>query len=182
MEDREKPELYVVERNNKDSKKHKIIHPFDGRLIPLEPRRLRAASEELAAKLNLDGVEYIVGFAEGGVLSAYGVSEVTGIPLVCSYRVRLKALNEITFQEPHSERATHYIYGLKNGNRVIIIEDEITTGSTLLNAVRQFSVSGVLVRDIGTFVLNCQSQENVARVESLGHKVKYLYDHNDIKR
>lgn len=178
----EKPELYLVERNNGDKKKHKIIHPFDGRLIALDPKKLRAASQELASKLNLGGVEYIVGFAEGGVLSAYGIAEVANIPLVCSYRVRLKAPNEITFLEPHSERAAHFVYGLKEGSKIVIIEDEITTGSTLLNAVREFSINGILIKDIGTFVLNCESRENILRVENLGYRVKYLYNHNDLRK
>ncbi len=171
-------DIFLVERNNEDTKKYKIIHPFDGRLIPLKAGVLSENSQILADKLNWGKANYVVGFAEGGILSAYGVAEAIGIPLIGSYRVRLKASNELHFKEPHSARSDHYIYGLKKGDRIIIVEDEITTGSTLLNALREFKKNGIVVDDVGAFILGGEVK-NLDKICAEGFQLKYLFGQND---
>ncbi|MGV8151223.1 MAG: phosphoribosyltransferase domain-containing protein [Candidatus Woesearchaeota archaeon] len=166
-------EVFLVERNNLDTKKHKIIHKFDGRIIPLEPRVLRETAQELANMLNLEKVDYIVGFAEGGLLAAYGVSMVTDIPMIGSYRVRLKSSPEIIFTEPHSERSTHYIYGLKPGDRIVIVEDEITTGSTLVSAVSELTKKNIDVVDIGSYII-CKNFMDKKHPELEKYNIKHL--------
>lgn len=166
-------EVFLVERNNRDTKKYKIIHPFDGRILPLEPRKLKDNARKLAKLLNLEKVDYILGFAEGGVLAAYGVSEVTNIPMIGSYRVRLKSSPEIIFTEPHSERSTHYIYGLNPGNRIVIVEDEITTGSTLCSAVSELTKQKIEVVDIGAYIVS-QNFIDMPHLELKDFNIKYL--------
>ncbi|MCF7798522.1 phosphoribosyltransferase [Candidatus Woesearchaeota archaeon] len=181
MESVNKVHLYMLERRNGDTKKFKIIHPFDGRVDPLQPQFLQDVGRQLATKLNTTKIDYIVGFAEGGLLPAYGVSQATNIPMIGSYRVRLKHENEITFIEPHSERANHYIYGLKKNDNIIIVEDEITTGSTLVNAITEFERLGVNVIDIGTYIVAStkESAKNINTLAKKGYSIKYLYDEND---
>lgn len=171
--------IYVVERNNNDLRKDKVIHPFDGRVTPLEPSLLKQHACALAEKLDLHEVNYILGFAEGGLISAYAISEVTGIPFVGSYRVRLKLDNEIHFKELHSERANHFIYGLHPDDKIVIIEDEITSGQTLLNVLVQLELRHIQVQDIGVFVLNCTA-EVIHKFEQLGYHIKSLYTRADI--
>jgi len=172
--------LYFTERNNKDHRKEKLIHPFDGRVLPLAPSLLRENAVRLAEKLSMEGVDYILGFAEGGLIPAYMVSEVTGIPFVGSYRVRLKLENEIHFLECHSERANHFIYGLQPGNSVIIIEDEITTGQTFFNVIAQLELNGINVKGIGVYVVNCDDAV-LQKFHELGYNVKFIYSRNDIQ-
>ena len=168
-----KDDVFLLERNNGDTKKYKIIHPFDGRVIPLEPKILRAEAQNLTNKLTLKDVNYILGFAEGGLLSAYAVAEVTNLPFIGSYRVRLKTEHEIHFTEPHSARADHYIYGLRSGDKVVIIEDEITTGSTLLSALESLEKSNITVVDIGAFIL--AGNFDLSLISSRGYNIKNLY-------
>jgi len=171
-------EVFLLERNNHDTKKYKIIHQFDGRVVPLKPDVLKETAKELAKLLNLERVDYILGFAEGGVLAAYGVSDVTNIPMVGSYRVRLKAAPEIIFTEPHSERATHYIYGLKPGDRVVIVEDEITTGSTLSSAVGELRRQKIEVVDIGSYII-CRNFRDKIHPELKDFNIKHLLAYGD---
>lgn len=169
-------EVFLVERNNQDTKKNKIIHKLDGRIIPLEPRILRETSKELANMINFENVNYILGFAEGGILAAYGVSDVTNIPMIGSYRLRLKATPEIIFNEPHSERSTHYIYGLKSGDKIVIIEDEITTGSTLTSAVKELTRQNIEVADIGSFII-CKNFRDTKHPELEKYNIKHLLEY-----
>ncbi|GEM_PF-3587615 len=171
--------LYFAERNNKDKRKEKLIHPFDGRVTPLDSTVLREHATQLAEKLSLEGVDYILGFAEGGLIPAYMVAEVAGIPFIGSYRVRLKLSHEIHFLENHSERAHHFIYGLHPGDTVVIVEDEITTGQTLLNVIAELESRQIKVKDIGLYILNCD-QTVLQHFCDIGHQVKYLYSQTDI--
>jgi len=174
-----KSTLYMAERNNCDTRKEKLIHPFDGRVIPLNPLIIRQHAEILAEKLMLDGVDYIIGLAEGGLIPGYMVAEVTGIPFVGSYRVRLKLPHEIHFVEVHSERAGHFIYGIKPGRKVVIIEDEITTGQTILNMIDAMKNFDIVVQDIGVYALNCD-EAVMQRFKKVGLTVKYIYAQPDI--
>lgn len=165
---------YYAERNNDDRRKRKLVHPFDGRVIPLDPSLMSQQAIKLSRELSLEGVDYILGFAEGGLISAYAVSSVTGIPFIGSYRLRLKIDGEIHFVEPHSERASHFIYGLQKGASVVVVEDEITSGQTLRNAIIQLESHHIKVNDIGIYILNCSS-DDLESFRQIGHSVKYLY-------
>ncbi|MDM8526854.1 phosphoribosyltransferase [Anaerolineales bacterium HSG24] len=171
--------MYFAERNNNDHRKEKLVHPFDGRVLPIEPSFIKQQACYLANQLSTDGVDYIVGFAEGGLIPAYAISEATNIPFIGSYRVRLRLPHEIHFIEHHSERSSHFIYGLKSGDNVILIEDEITTGRTLMNVIAQFEERNISVRDIGVYTLNCSSTF-LQQFEHGGFQVKYIYSRQDI--
>ena len=171
--------MYFAERNNKDRRKEKLVHPFDGRVLPLEPSFIKQQAGQLADQLLTDGVDYIVGFAEGGLIPGYAISEAVNIPFIGSYRVRLRLSHEIHFIEHHSERASHFIYGLKPGDSVILIEDEITTGRTLMNVIVQLKERNISIRDIGVYTLNCGSTF-LQQFEQNGFQVKYLYSRQDI--
>lgn len=146
--------IYFVERDNLDLRKFKVMHPLDGRGFPLDISFLKKCSKKLLKKMGKIDFDYVVGFAEGGIPAALGFSIVSNKPFVGSYRVKLKEKGEIKFQEPHSSRSQHYIYGLKEGDRVVIIEDEITTGRTIINAINSFKENGLNVQAVGSFVLN----------------------------
>lgn len=58
----------------------------------------------------------------------------------------------ISFQESHTldVGTTLYLYGLKRGQRVLVVEDEVTTGMTLLGAIRALREAGMVVNEAAT--------------------------------
>jgi orotate phosphoribosyltransferase len=59
----------------------------------------------------------------------------------------------IAFVEPHSSIGkTHYLHGLSRGDRVVIVEDEVTTGRTLLSAARALREAGVAISQAGALL------------------------------
>lgn len=166
-------------RDNLDKRKLKVMHPLDGRGVPLDLFFLKKCSKQLFKKFRKINFDFVVGFAEGGIVSAIGIADVAKKPFVGSYRVKLKEKNEIIFLEPHSMRAQHFIYGLKKGDRIIVIEDEITTGSTMMNAIKSFESKGIKVMAMGAFILNGLSREQRKGFEKLNIPLFYLVDLDD---
>ncbi|MDX2470779.1 MAG: phosphoribosyltransferase [SAR324 cluster bacterium] len=174
-EQKNSPSFGKVERNNLDTRKFKVAHPWDARFKGTNPQELIATAKKLVDKLNTKAADYIVGFAEGGLLAAFAVSAASNIPMVGSYRVRCKLDNEIQFTEPHSERPNHYIYALRPGDSVILIEDEITTGITTLNAKKSLQDFGVTVVDVGAFIISDQVRKAQEAQKNDPFHIKYLY-------
>jgi len=130
-----------------------ILHRLDGRSVAMNPKELLSLVRGLATGIDLDGVDYIVGFPEGGVLPAFAFAQIVDRPLLLSTRLHLMLSPVISFEEPHTRLGTtHYLYGLREAHRVVIIEDEITTGRTVINAVRALRAAGVHVSDVGVLL------------------------------
>jgi adenine phosphoribosyltransferase len=96
---------------------------------------------------------YVVGFPEGGVVPAFAFAQAIDRPVILSSRLQLEREPVISFEEPHSPLGTtHYLYGLRPGDSVVIIEDEVTTGRTVINAVRALRASGIRVGQVGVLM------------------------------
>ena len=127
-----------------------IGHGLDGRYGPMNPRELAPFVRDLAAAIDTTDVDYVLGFPEGGVIPAFAFAQVVGRPLIISTRLQMALPGAVTFEEPHSGLyGTHHLHGLREGNRVVIVEDEVTTGRTVVNAVRALRQSGVHVDRVG---------------------------------
>jgi adenine phosphoribosyltransferase len=145
-----------------------VAHGLDGRYGPMEPGALLAAIRKLADVIDVTVVDYVLGFPEGGVPPAFAFAQVVDRPLVLSTRLRLPLPHCITFDEPLSTVGkTHYIHGLHAGDRVVIVEDEITTGGTVINAVRALRHAGVRVDQVGV-VLAVDAPPLWAAMEAAG--------------
>ena len=130
-----------------------LVHALDGRWQGLTTRDLTAAVCELAAGMDTRGVDYVVGFPEGGLVPAFAFAQVVDRPLILSTRLRLERAPVISFEEPHSPQGTsHYLYGLRPGDAVVIIEDEVTTGRTVINAVRALRAAGIRIGQVGVLM------------------------------
>jgi orotate phosphoribosyltransferase len=130
-----------------------LAHRFDGRYQPMSPKELAAILRELAAAIDVSDVNYILGFPEGGVIPAFAFAQIVDRPLILSTRLALDLPPTISFEEPHSGLGTtHYIRGLHEGDHVVVIEDEVTTGRTVINAVRALRRSGVRIDTVGALL------------------------------
>jgi adenine/guanine phosphoribosyltransferase-like PRPP-binding protein len=121
-----------------------LVHRLDARWQGLRTEDLIASIRELATAIDVAGVDYVVGFPEGGLVPAFAFAQVVDRPLILSTRLRLEREPVISFEESHSPQGTtHYLYGLRGGDSVVLVEDEITTGWTVINAVRALRAAGI---------------------------------------
>jgi adenine phosphoribosyltransferase len=122
-------------------------NPLDGRFGgPMNPSTLAEVIARLIERLDLAGVDCVVGFPEGGVIPAYAFAAASNLPLVAGSLHQLNLPGAISFTEQHnasSQAKIISLYGLAPGSRVIVVEDELTTGRTIVNCVRALRAAEV---------------------------------------
>lgn len=126
-------------------KRGQLASPLDGRYGPLEPEDLRPVVAWLAGGLDLEGVGYVLGIPEGGSIPAYALAVETGLRVVFATIWQPDLPGVVSFLEEHN---THpltgkHVYGLSSGDHVIVMEDEVTSGRTVINCVRALRAAGI---------------------------------------
>ena len=118
---------------------------LDGRYGALDFPALEQAIDFLVANTNMSDGQYVLGIPEGGMVPAYAFAHKKKCPLVFASYYRPAEGEYITFQEEHdaANDGGRYIFGLKPGDSVTIVEDEVTTGKTAVNCVRALREAGV---------------------------------------
>jgi adenine phosphoribosyltransferase len=160
-------ELFVVPV--KDRARGLLAHELDGRFRPMDPRLLHEVVQRLVAQVDISGIDHVLGIPEGGAMVALEFARIVGLPLVLSSRMRADMPGAIYFEEPHSVTADrhNFVYGLKPGDHVVIVDDEINTGRTLVNAAQALRAAGVLVDRIVVLLASAEAQ-TLARIDDAG--------------
>jgi orotate phosphoribosyltransferase len=86
-------------------------------LLLEEPRNAKAIGEELGGRVRSLGAQRIVAPALGGVIIGYAVAEALGLPFVFTER-------------KEGQMALRRGFRLQEGERVVIVEDVVTTGKS----------------------------------------------------
>jgi adenine/guanine phosphoribosyltransferase-like PRPP-binding protein len=134
--------------------RHQLVHRLDGRYGPLQPSEIARLAERLVGQLDLRSIDVVVGIPEGGTIPAFAVAQCAGLPLALATRTDVDLPRRLSFDEPHvPDLPPFHFYGLEPGTRVAIVEDEVTTGRTIVNAVRALRAGGVDVRAVGSFIV-----------------------------
>jgi len=173
----EDAEILLIERPKESDRKYYVITPYTGRLIPTNPSGLQKNARKLASMLDLDGVDYIIGVPNQGLVPAYAVALEAGIKFIAAQNTRLSGQDtEVSFLKPHriGEERYIYLYGVPRGSKVAIVEEEITTCLSSLNLISALKEYGVEVKDIGAYFF-CGQDENLRELEKLGLNLKYLH-------
>ena len=146
-----------------------IASPLDGRFGVLDTEALDRAISFMVEKTDLRDVDFVVGIPEGGLIPAYAFARKAGIPMLFATRFQPAEGQFITFQEEHDGvTAGRHISGLAAGQRIVIVEDEISTGRTVVNCVRAIRDAGVTCSSVATIYV-------ADRIET-----RELLDQNDV--
>lgn len=132
-------------------RKRHLVHPFNGRFHPVDHAALEALVRAMAQRVDVTAVDHVLGFPEGGSVPAYAFGRAVGRPVVLTSRLPIDIPGTITFEQPQAGLGTtHYLYGLRAGDRVMIVEDELTNGRMAVNAVRALRGAGIAIDQIAT--------------------------------
>lgn len=129
-----------------------LASPVDGRYGPLDPDHLRPAIAWLARQVDLAGARYALGIPEGGCIPAYAFAIETGVRVVLASIWQPDTPGVVSFIEEHDTPAVggKHILGLSAGDHVIIVEDEVTSGRTVVNCVRALRAAGIRCDQVAT--------------------------------
>ena len=118
----------------------------------MDPDALRPAIARLACEVDLDGIKYVLGIPEGGCIPAYAFAVETGLQVVLASIWQPKVSGLVSFLEEHDPPpvAAKHVYGLAAGDHVLVVEDEVTSGRTIVNCVRALRAAGVRCDQVAT--------------------------------
>jgi adenine/guanine phosphoribosyltransferase-like PRPP-binding protein len=134
--------------------RHQLVQPLDGRYGAMDPAASALMARHVLAGIDTTGIDVVLGIPEGGTIPAYAVAAAAGLPLALATRTVVDRPNRIVFEEPHvPDQPAFSFYDLRPGTRACLVEDEVTSGRTIVNAVRALRSAGIDVRAVATFIL-----------------------------
>lgn len=119
------------------SRRERVIHSLDGLENPVHPDTLATTGADLWRLLQeqvpdgLGSVDFLLGLDAGGILPTVSLD------------------GAVRFSEPHAMRTDVFAYGvfaygITHGQRIIIVDDKITTGRTLADLTRRLREAGAV--------------------------------------
>ncbi|AKB55906.1 adenine phosphoribosyltransferase [Methanosarcina sp. A14] len=126
-----------------------FIHPISDGVPSIDPHMVEEIAEYILQITDIKKVDTILTIEAMGIPVANALSMKTGIPLTI-VRKRpyfLEGEVELSQRTGYSKGAL-YINGLKKGDRVIIVDDVISTGGTLMALVKALKTMGVEILDV----------------------------------
>ncbi|MBV2366224.1 phosphoribosyltransferase [Streptomonospora nanhaiensis] len=133
----------------------RIVHPLDGIDQQVEPTALLRAGSALWRSWRRHPAfatpELLLGLDAGGILPTIAVALASGVPYRLAWKLDLDLPSKLRFTEPHAQRSDVFAYGDLTGKKVLLIDDETTTGNTLANLVSE--LRGAAVEVVGAVCL-----------------------------
>jgi adenine phosphoribosyltransferase len=128
---------------------HYFVHPISDGVPMLEPSLLREIVIKIIRKADLADVDKIVTPAAMGIHISTAVSLMTDIPLVV-IRKREYGLEGETplFQQTGYSESQMYINDVEAGDRVLVLDDVLSTGGTLSAIVGALDDIGADIVDV----------------------------------
>ncbi|MFA5861789.1 MAG: hypoxanthine/guanine phosphoribosyltransferase [Candidatus Thermoplasmatota archaeon] len=150
-----------------------FVHPLTDGFGAIEPALLDEVVDEILGLVDVLGIDRIVTVEAMGIPVATALALATDIPLTVIRKRRYGLPGEIEVgQKTGYSKGALYLNGLKEGTRILLVDDVISTGGTLGPLLAAFRDARIDVRDI---VVVIEKGEGRARVEKdFGVRVKTL--------
>jgi len=142
----------IVERLgvNATSRRERVIHSLDGLEDPVHPDTLATVGARLWQRVQeqvpdgLGPVDFLLGLDAGGILPTVSLAAAAELPYKIAWKLHLPLDGAVRFSEPHAMRTDVFAYGIAPGHRIILVDDEITTGRTLADLTRRLREAGAV--------------------------------------
>ncbi len=148
-----------------------FIHPLTDGVPELHPDIIREAVSGIIRIADLD-VDKIVTVEAMGIPIATALSLAVSIPVVVVRKREYGLPNEIVVnQETGYSKGKLYINGIERGDRVIMVDDVISTGKTALATLKALEMAGTEVRD---FIAVVEKGDGAKKLREMGYRIKSL--------
>lgn len=180
--------LRLAKRYNNSKRAYLLVNPLQAKHIPVSPSQALSMMKALGNKLKevYPFTKLVIGFAETATAIGAEVSSAFGGECIYIHTTREEIDNIgkwILFQEEHSHAVEQKLCSerlgewIENTDTVIFVDDEISTGKTLINMIHQLKES---YPDLGkknliaASILNRVDKENEQRLNDAGISCEYL--------
>lgn len=121
-----------------------FVHPLSDGVPLVKPELLEGIMNYIIQNYDLSGIDKIVGVESMGIPLATALSLKTGIPFVVIRKrsYGLKGEYQVHQQTGYSEDEL-YINGLDEGDNVLLIDDVVSTGGTIISVIKALDTIGV---------------------------------------
>lgn len=152
-----------------------IINPLSSGIPGIKPIILWNSVLEIFKIADLNDIDFILTPEAMGIHIAAVLSLVTGIPFIVIRKTRYKLKGEIQIvKRTGYAESKMYIYGLKAGDKVFLVDSIIATGGTFSAIIKELKANKVTIQD-AMAVIERVELRGVERVErETGYKVKTL--------
>lgn len=173
----------IAKRENNTKRAYLVVNRLQGKHIPVEPSKPMGMFHALAQKVKAayQGQALLaVGFAETATAIGAAVAAELGIPYIQTTREAVPGVEYLYFSEAHSHAAEQKLMKddldqmIGGIGRIVFIEDEVTTGNTILNIIGLLrNHYGNQIRFSVASLLNGMDEEAMGRY--LAQQIDALY-------
>lgn len=162
-----------------------FIHPISDGIPRMDPEVLKAVSTLIVESTNWEGVDLIASVEAMGLPLLAAVGDATGIPTVVIRKRSYGMEGEVAVDVSTGySSSTIYINDVIPGERIVIVDDVISTGGTLEPLLEKLEEMGVILHDViiaiekgeGRTRLNRERPEwpirSLARIEIVDGRVR----------
>ncbi len=126
-----------------------FIHPITDGVPIVDPALLRDVGCAMLKLLDLNNVDKIVVVEAMGIHIGTALSTMTGIPMtVMRKRVYNLPCEVPVHQTTGYSRGELYLNGVYKGDRVVIIDDVVSTGGTMKALLKALEIAGAEIVDV----------------------------------
>ena len=126
-----------------------FIHPITDGVPRLDAKVLSAVSELSIAAIEWDDVDLILGIEAMGLPLTSPISVQTGIPLVIARKRKYELDGEVVIdQNTGYSKGSMYLNDINPGEKIVIIDDVLSTGGTLKAVIGGIQRAGAEVKHI----------------------------------
>ncbi|HIQ32953.1 MAG TPA: purine phosphoribosyltransferase family protein [Methanothermococcus okinawensis] len=159
----------VVKRGNY----HYFVHPISDGIPQVDPHLLREVTTSILKISNIEDVDKIVTAEAMGIPLVTTLSLYTDIPYVIMRKRSYNLEGEIpVYQETGYSKGNLYLNGIERGDKVLIVDDVISTGGTMVAMIKALERAGAEIKDIVCVIERGRGREEVKK--KTGYDVKTL--------
>ena len=152
---------------------HYFVHPLTNGIPSCDPKMLEQIIDWMMEVGNLH-CDLILAPETMGVPYAVLLSYKTGIPYSIIRKMSFGFDDEIELtQRTGYSKSNMYVNGVREGMRVVIVDDVVSTGGTLNSIIDAIRSAGASIVDV---LVPINKDNGVSNVEPSGVKVKTLFD------